>query len=66
MIYTFKDDGRYIVGLPATEVDDEKLTQEQIILLQQGVTSGIYEPKPQPTRTRHTKETLDENSAQSN
>ena len=54
MRYLYDGSGRYLLGLPARDLDDAELGDEQRELLAAGVAAGIYaapEPKPHhPTK----------------
>lgn len=55
--YLYVGNGQYIQGLPALDIDDEKLTDEQKKTLAMAVEMGLYkadgttEVKPEETST---------------
>jgi hypothetical protein len=44
MKYKYIKTDHFIQGLPANDLDDTELTEEQKVLLATAVESGIYEP----------------------
>ena len=43
MKYIYQGKG-YIEGLPAQDLEDTELTEEQKVLLERGVKAGLYKP----------------------
>lgn len=50
MQYQYTGDGHYLVGLPACDLDDQQLTDEQRDLLKAGLTLKLYQPVEAPEK----------------
>lgn len=56
MNYTYnKASGQFWQGLPACDLNDEDLNDDQKALLKAGVDAGVYKPVPVPAKSKTTK-----------
>lgn len=52
MKYKYVGGGAYLHGLPAQDLDDTKLDEDQKALLERGVAYGLYEPVEEPVKAK--------------
>jgi len=59
MKYKYTGNGNFYQGLPATDLDDSTLSDNQKVLLAAGTARGMYTPVSEPKPKKEEKPSLD-------